>query len=155
MCIVLDANTIAVVFDSSNTHHADFAPIRRWVFLKEGKLVLGGTKYRLELSRLKKYASALAELSRAQKIVLVHDKSVDDEQARIELTVGANNCNDCHLIALISVSGCRLICTTESDALPFIKRSELYRKGVARPRIYSSKKNADLLCKKYFAKCCA
>lgn len=123
-----------------------------WIKEKNGKLVYGGTKYIGELKKLTQYFGTLSEYEKKGKIVIVDRKSVDDVQLKIENIIP--NCNDAHLIAILNVSGCRIVCTLDRRAHKHLKKKEFYPKKMPLPRIYSSRKNKNLLCDGNIANIC-
>lgn len=154
MCIIIDTNTFASVFDSNSEEHVEFSPVLNWIRNGKGKIVFGGTTYRNELRRAKKYLRIINELKKARKIVEVCNDEVDREQRRIESLITHRDFDDPHLVAIVSVSKCKLICSSDKRAYPFIKNGSLYPSVGMRPRIYSRSNNSNLLCDHYIADCC-
>jgi hypothetical protein len=85
------------------------------------------------------------ELEKINKTVKLDDAEVDKKEREIAETKKHHDFNDEHLVAMVLASGCRLVCTKDSSAMPFIKDRIFYPGAVKRPRIYSGKKNKDLL----------
>lgn len=154
MCIIIDTNTFASVFDSNSEEHGEFRPVLNWIRNGKGKIVFGGTTYRNELRRARKYLAVISEFKKARKIVEVSNNEIDREQRRIESLITHRDFDDPHLVAIVSVSRCKLICSNDKRAYPFIKEASLYPRAGMRPRIYSSSNNSDLLCDHYIADCC-
>ncbi|MFP3868620.1 MAG: hypothetical protein ACLFUU_10760 [Desulfobacteraceae bacterium] len=155
MCIVVDTCTFASVFNEYSQDHSLFQPVLEWIVRGKGKLVYGGTKYKIELKQASKYLGVFGQLKRAGKVVEIDDVKVDERQRDIE-RIASEGLNDAHIIAIIAESGCRLICTKDSKATnPYFKCSDLYPPGISRPKIYSGRKqNRDLLCDLNIAKIC-
>lgn len=154
MCIVIDANTFSSVFEKNSSDHSDFRPVLEWICNGKGKIVYGGTKYKEELSSTRKYLRLFRQFDAARKIVKIDDQSVDNEQNRLRSLIDHRNYDDPHIIAIIIVSGCKLICSKDSKAYQYFKNKALYPKRFKRPRIYSNSTNADLLCDTHIAECC-
>lgn len=154
MCIIIDTNTFTSVFDKASKNHADFAPVLSWFIDGEGKIVFGGTKYKEELKKASKFLRLFGQLARSRKIIQVSDDAVDDYQAALEKKEKHKDFDDPHLVAICYVSKCQLICSLDKRAYPFFNRKDFYPNNSPRPKIYSSKKNANLLCRKYFASIC-
>jgi hypothetical protein len=55
MCIIIDANTFAAIFDPINKGHIDFKPVYDWIVFGRGKIVYGGKKYKSEVKNVSKY----------------------------------------------------------------------------------------------------
>jgi hypothetical protein len=154
MCIVIDANTFAPVFDTRNQRHDEFKPVHDWIFVGKGKIVYGGTKYKEELRRAARYLKIFIELQKARKVVEVNDQDVDAKQAELEELITHKDFDDPHLIAIVIVSGVKLICSDDARAYPFIKDNTLYPRNIDRPRIYSRSSNQDLLTDANIADIC-
>ena len=154
MCIVVDTNVIPSVFNPQSADHQEFQPVFAWIAHGRGKMVYGGTKYIEELNKFTKYNSLLAELRRIRKIVLVDKASVDSIQEEVSQKIKHKDFNDQHIIAIVIVSGCKLVCSNDKKSYPFVKKKSLYPNGAQRPKIYSSRRHTNLLTDKYIAKCC-
>ena len=48
MCVIVDTNAFAAVFNANANNHDEFAPVLDWIISGKGKLVIGGTKYMSE-----------------------------------------------------------------------------------------------------------
>jgi hypothetical protein len=161
MCIIVDTNCLASVFDKSSAKHSDFEPVLNWILSGKGKLIYGGTKYLTELGKSRKYLKIIGLLnSRAKRVIIVDKEKVDQEQVRIESLITDNDFDDPHLPAIVIISKCMLICSEDSRSTKFVTRGELYPKGIIVPKYYMGFRNKDLLCnenidKKYkpFTKC--
>lgn len=140
MPVIIDANVLSLVFSGDD----DFAPIKKWVLQDGAKIVVGGTKYEMELSRVRDVLNVITELSRSGRVVRVNYNDVDSLQKIIESIV-PDACDDPHLIALIGVSRCPVICSKDARAYPFLKDKKLYPWKSFSPSIYSGKKNVSLL----------
>ena len=44
MCIIVDTNCFAPVFDRKSEKHNQFAPVLEWIISGKGKLIYGGSK---------------------------------------------------------------------------------------------------------------
>lgn len=72
------------------------------------------------------------------KVERLDDDEVDEQERRVKELCNDKKFNDPHLVAIVCVSRCRLICTDEQEAVPFLKMKKLYSDGVKVPNIYSS-----------------
>jgi len=150
MCIIVDTNVLSEVFDSSNQNHMDFKPVYEWIMHGKGKLVFGGSKYAKELG---KYLPLFVQLKKVNKAVYLEDEIVDTEQQFLSGVISHSNFDDQHLVALLKLSGCKLICSNDRRAYPYFTHSKFFSKN-NRPKIYSSKRNIKLLTDLYIADCC-
>jgi predicted nucleic acid-binding protein len=154
MCIVIDTNTFASVFEVNSQKYKEFYPVLEWIVYGNGKIVYGGTKYMQELRKAFKYLKFFVELSKVSKVVELDKQKVDEKQKEISTLVNHRDFNDQHLIAIIIVSGCKLICSDDSRAYRFIKIKSLYPKHIQCPMIYRGASNKDLLCNKNIVDIC-
>ena len=154
MCIIIDASAWSSVFKTTSKEHPEFSPVFDWVTVGKGKVVYGGTKYKRELARATQYAKLFAELGKAGRTALVDDQKVDQEQRILEETSLLQDFDDPHLVAIVIVSHCKLICSKDSTAYPFFQDKTLYPEGVERPKIYSRYSNKSLLVDENIAAIC-
>ncbi|MFA7347827.1 MAG: hypothetical protein WCZ86_08720 [Desulfurivibrionaceae bacterium] len=154
MCIILDTCAFSSVFDPTSSEHAEFKPLLTWLTQGKGKLVYGGTKYKSELANAIKFLKIFGHFNRAGKLVEVDDETVDLFEKEISSVINEKACNDPHLIAIVIVSKCRLICSSDKRSYKYLKQSRLYPKGVRAPKLYTKSKNSGLLSDKNFAKIC-
>ena len=150
MCIVSDVNALPFVFTNKVT---DFTPVKDWLIKGPGKIVYGGTSYIYELTKMARYNRILKLLGDQNKTVVVEKTAVDHKQREIVLKLD-NKCNDPHLIAILAVSRCKLICSKDVQSYRFLKQSDLYPHGYTHPKIYSKRQHANLLCDANIADCC-
>lgn len=150
MCVIVDTNCLANVFDKKSEKHDDFKPVLDWVLNGKGKLVYGGTKYLQELRKASKYFKILNLLKdKANKVIIVNKEAVDKEQERISNVITDPDFDDPHLPAIVIVSKCRIICSQDTRSVRFVKDSQIYPKGIVIPKYYTSIRNRSLLCDKY------
>jgi hypothetical protein len=143
--IVVDINTFAPLFESQSTDHQEFSQVLSWVkSTKVACFVYGGTKYKTELKKAHKYLHLFDELKKAGKIAQIDDALVDTYEKKLEGMCSDSAFNDKHLVAIIEVSNCRLICTKDEEAMPYIKNRAFYESS-SPPKIYSGSRNKDLL----------
>lgn len=142
------------MFKSTDPEHSVFAPVREWVTNGPGKFVLGGGKYRAELLSVRSILPILQELERRGKIIRRMDAEVDADEIEVKKIEPANDFDDPHLVALVRLTGCRLICLRDPRAHKFLRAPCFYRSASDRPKLYTRAKNATLLCKNNMAPCC-
>lgn len=154
MCIIIDTNTFNSVFDLTANNHQDFKPVFDWIISGDGKVVYGGTKYTQELVKAEKFRKLFIQLKNARKVVIIQEAKVDQYQATLEEALQHRNFDDPHLIAIAYISKCKLICSLDKRAYRFLNRKEFYPNNSPRPKIYSSRKNINLLSKENIAPIC-
>ena len=152
MCIVIDINTLHLVFKQNTARHTDFKPILNWIVSGKGKVVYGGSKYNTELKRAGSYLFLFTELDRAGKSIRLIDNDVDEVQHSLDQEIP--NSNDSHLMAIIIVSKCKLLCTCDRRSMPNIKNRNYYPSGVNPPKIYCQLRNRRLLNDSNIAEIC-
>lgn len=154
MCLVLDTCCVSCVLDATNKFHADFEPILKWVTEGKGKLIYGGSKYKTELAALSGYTRFFKQLETARRMIEMPEDQVDRLASQVKKQVQDAKFNDEHLIALIAISRCCVVCTNDKLADKFLKRSDLYPSGVKKPKIYRAKKHFKLCCDRHIAPIC-
>jgi hypothetical protein len=125
--------------------HPDFAPVRHWILEGKGFLVYGGSKYMHELTRMTRYLKLVRLLKDARRAYEIDAAEVDRRQKEIVTLTGNTVCNDQHVIAILSVSGCVLLCSGDAESDKFVKNPLFYRRG-RKPKIYRSRRHERLLC---------
>ena len=83
MFIVIDMNTIAAVYNTSHSLHYEFIHIKDWIDKKLGIFVYGGTTYKKELSKSRRYLRLVRLLKDAGKAIQILDVVVDKEEKEI------------------------------------------------------------------------
>lgn len=145
MCIIIDTNTLPAVFNSKNTEHQKFKPVFDWIINKTGRMVYGGTKYEKELEKLFSYLKLIRFLKECYKVIVVDKDSVDQNERLLLKGKKSKQFNDCHLIVIVIVSRCRIICSNDRKSFRFLKDSSLYPASIRPPSIYSKSSNSPLL----------
>ena len=145
MCIVADPPTLVPMFKVTDPEHLAFAPVRNWVVDGPGKFVIGGTKYKTELMAVASIIAFLKELEKRGKIIRKSDSDVDAEESAVKLIEPTKDFDDPHLVALVRLTGCKLICIRDPRSHRFLRAAKLYRATRDRPRLYTRAKNASLL----------
>jgi hypothetical protein len=154
MCAVIDPPLFVPIFSNRHSKHHEYECLRMWLISGTGKAVMGGSKYRNELKKVSSVLGLLAELQRRGKIVSFDDSQVD-AAASFAKSVGSRDLDDEHLIGLVAVSGCMVVCLDDPRAHTYLKNRALYRPTVRPPKIFSSSRNKNLLGRRYSAACCA
>jgi hypothetical protein len=154
MCIVIDPPTFVPMFKHTDPEHANFIPVRSWIIDGPGKIVMGGDKYKAELKAIGSVLPFLKELERKGKIVRKRDSEVNADEIKVKGIEPAKDFDDPHLVALVRLTGCRLICTRDRRSHRFLRADVFYRSKKDRPRLYTRPKNSSLLAAKNLAPCC-
>lgn len=156
MCIIIDTNVLADVFNSESTLHMQFAPIVEWILKGKGKMVFGGSKYMTELKKAPRYLKLVVELGKINKTVKLDDLEVDkwEQEVKNRKRNEHRDFNDEHIAAMVNASGCKLVCTKDLSAVSFIKDAIFYPSHRKRPRIYSGRRNKILLVDANIAPIC-
>jgi hypothetical protein len=156
MCLIIDANCFGCVFNEKAEHHDEFIPIFNWLLYgKGGRLIYGGDKYKKEVDfKTSKYRRILAEIERKGRLLAMPDKAVNELAERLKAKVGDPNFDDEHIIALVVISKCCVVCTDDKRSFPFLKQRDLYPKGTKPPKIYQSRKNATLCRQEHVVDVC-
>lgn len=145
MCVIVDTCCIPLVFDVKALDHARFAPLFAWIKSPHGRLIFGGTKYNRELRGMTKFLKLFLEYSKQGKLVRLEDSEVDDFASKAKSLVTSKAFNDEHLVGMVAVSRCRVVCTDDKEAIPFITRQDLYEAVPMRPpKIYNRRSHRHL-----------
>ena len=107
-----------------------------------------------ELLRMKGYFGLLSEMKRGGKALEIDKTTVDRVQEDVKRIVKHRNFNDQAIVAIVIVSGCRLICSKDTKSFPFLKSRAIYPKGVNRPSIYTGRRNIPLLINRHIVNSC-
>jgi hypothetical protein len=145
MCIVIDINTIPCVFSDGSDCHDEFEPVERWILKGKGKIIIGGKKYKDELRKMPDYLTFFKDLEKRGKVVPLEDNEVDSYEEEIKLIVSDSRFDDPHILAIIAISKCKVLCSNDKKSFDYIQNQALYPKGVKIPRIYSKRKCENLL----------
>lgn len=150
--------TLSPVFNKNDNEHDNFLPVLKWIVEGKGKIIYGGTSYKRELLKASKYIKLFRTLEQSGKVKVLNDTKVDLAEKAINVIVSKNsscrNFNDQHIVAIVIISKCLLLCTRDLKHAKFFKYSKFYPKNIKRPSIYSRKANEDLLNDKYIANIC-
>jgi hypothetical protein len=153
MCLVIDTCTFSSVSDEQSKEHGRFAPIITWLTLGDGKIIFGGSKYNSEI-RGGRFLRILAEFTRKGRIVRVSDAKVDRLAKELKRRVPEKSFNDEHLVELVSITKCCVVCTDDKQAVPYLKRRDLYPRDVKPPKIYRHKSHASLCRNEHIVAAC-
>ena len=151
MCIVIDTNTLPAVFNADSINHADFLPVLEWIQNGNGKVVYGGTKYQNEL---KNYLRLFIELRNRGKGVYIDCDLVDAKATEISKVIVDPDFDDQHIVALLIISGCKLICSLDKRAHRYFKHSKFFSPARNRPKIYKNIHHRSLLNNRNIANVC-
>lgn len=153
MCIVIDTNNISRVFNTSNIEHKNYEPVLNWILKGKGKIIIGGTSFNNEIKKNYRFLVFLQELSKHNKVVSFKEIEVDKLESEIkELIPPSLDFDDPHIVALLKISKCRLICSEDKRAFEYFKSRKIFQGHT--PKIYSGLKNQDLLKDSNIANCC-
>lgn len=149
MCIVIDANRIPSVLNPDASDHTEFKPILDWIDKRNARIVYGGTKYKAELRRMPKYFRVLLQRKKAGQVCEADDVSVDKVERQIKGKTRHTRFNDQAIVAIVIVSNCRFVCSSDKASHPFFKDKSLYPPHCRRPIIYSTRRHKALLNKRH------
>lgn len=153
MCLVIDTCAFPCVFNKHSSQHKRFLPIVEWLTSGNGKLIFGGTKYKKEL-RGSAFLKILIEFEKKGKIVRVDDAHVDELAKQLKVKVDDRDFDDEHIIALVLATKCCVVCTDDKRSIPFLKRKDLYPRGMRPPKIYRHAQHSALCCSDHIVTAC-
>jgi len=152
MCLIIDTCTFHSVFGEHTEHYEKYAPIRGWL-AGRGKIVVGGSKFDEELKR-GGMLGILGEYQRKNRLVRMDTAEVDQAAVLVKGLVTKADFNDEHLVALVRISKCRVVCSDDKAASRYLWSKALYPRRFKRPKIYRTARNADLCCHEHIVDAC-
>ena len=142
--LIIDTNCLPAVFEPGDLKHPNYSPVLNFLTRRRGIVYIGGSKFGRELARMTKYLGIIKELEKIGRVKSYPLNLVDQEEARVKgLTPTA--CDDQHIIALVSISGARVVATEDRRSDQFLKDRALYAAGRKPPAIYRSARHFRLL----------
>jgi predicted nucleic acid-binding protein len=157
MCLVIDTDCLSRVFEGNNKEHPKFAAVSNWLMGK-GRMVYGGTKYATELHKVSKVFDILVNLEKQRRTIKLPDDTVDPIATALKVKYPDPKFNDAHIVALVIVARCCVVCTKDTTAMRYLRRVDVFADyaGAVRPHIYSGHKtNSKLCCNEHIVGVCA
>jgi hypothetical protein len=148
MCLIIDANSLSEFFVKP-----DYLPAYKWIAHGAGKVIIGGTKYENELARCEAALDLIVELGRKGKTRKLEDSLVDEKQEEVEARSDLES-DDPHIIAMVILSKCRVVCTNDRGLQKDFKKQFRKRFGVAKPRTYKGVAQKGVLTAKHIVAFC-
>ena len=147
MAIILDTNCFSHVFNRSDKKHSSFLPILDWIINGNGFFVYGGTKYLNELKKCKQYHKIFRILKDMNKVVYFKnkDRRIDEITEELNRKYGNEDFDDPHLPAIVLVTKCKLICSTDMRSMPYVRNPIMYPKKFGVPMYYTCENDKELL----------
>ena len=145
MYIVIDINTFPCVFEKNSKCHHEFSPILDLIDQGRGVIVYGGSKYKEELRRANKFLKIFRLLKEQNKVCEVDQFLVDEREILLIAQTQGSDCDDQHIIAILGISRCGLLCSADKRSFKFVKDRRLYPSNCSRPKIYTGKLHKGLL----------
>lgn len=149
MAIIIDTNCLANVFCKNSKDHEEFKPVLTWIVEGKGMMVLGGTKYNEELKKTAKFLTIIRYLKEIGKVHKGNKRDIDNYQIIVEELRDNQDFDDPHLPAIVKVTKCRIICSTDTRSIPYVTNKRYYPSGISTPVYYTSSRNKDILNDKY------
>lgn len=154
MCVVIDPPLFIPMFKTTDPKHNDFVDLKNWVHTGKGKFVFGGDEYMKQLKKVGSILGYLKELRKIGKIVNVSSVEVNAAAQFAIQQVGTTDFDDAHLVAIVSVSRCRVVAVDDPRSHRFLKSKKLYLNNVKLPKLYTGAKNRNILSAQNIALCC-
>ncbi len=156
MCVVVDADTFTYFSNPHSSRHGEFQPVIKWVRDSNSKYVYGGTTYEAQLRKQQDFLSFLTRMYQAGKTVVIDHQKVDQIEQAIRQTITGSSYDDHHIVAIVLISRCKLVCSMDSGLRNLIDacysnsgRSTIKRqlriRNFRKPSIYSGRGSASTL----------
>jgi hypothetical protein len=147
--IVIDINTLHSVFEKNSSDHLEYRIVYDWIIKQKGAaFVYGGTKYKKELQGCGKYLKMISLLNDQRKVKEINHQLVDNYEKYLETICSISRFDDKHIVAILAISKCRLVCSKDSNSYGYIKNKDYYPADNVKPKIYSGSRTRKLLNKK-------
>lgn len=153
MCIIIDTNVFSEVTDPTSADHNAFKAVLNWITSGDGKAVYGGSKYLKELKGNYAVLSFFVLLGRKNKTHVCDQALVDADEKRV-IKLSPKGFNDQHLVAIVNISECKIICSKNTNDFSHIQNKKFYLKKKNVPKIYCKSRHSSLLTKKNIAEIC-
>jgi hypothetical protein len=143
--VVVDTDSLSKVFDRTNREHKEYEPLRKSIIEQRRSVIMyGGTKYMNELKRASKFLRLFAELGKIHMASMLNAQTVDDEEKRIIDLTSDSRFNDHHIVAIVVIGRCNIICSSDTNSHSHYKNSLYYPKCI-RPKIYNGLASRGIL----------
>lgn len=143
--LVVDADSLSKVFDKTNKEHREYEPLHKSIIEQRRSLIVyGGTKYSNELKHARKFLRLFAELGKTGLALMLDGQAVDDEEQRIIGLANDPKFNDHHIVAIVVVGRCNIICSSDTNSHGHFKNRLYYPKHL-RPKIYNGLASSGIL----------
>lgn len=138
MCVLIDECVMSKVFNSEDVEHGPFRKLRAWIIDGAGSIVYGGSTYKRQLGT-GRYLELFAKLRTAQRAFVIDGNKVDERERLLKKLIPEKDFDDAHIVAIIGLSKCCLLATTDKRQRPYFRRKDLYPSGVKIPKVYTEK----------------
>ena len=143
--VVVDTDSLSKVFDKTNKEHKEYEPLHKSIIEQKRSVIMyGGTKYTNELKRAGKFFRLFAELGKIGMALMLNAQAVNSEEERIIGLANDRKFNDPHIIAIVVIGRCNIICSSDTNSHGHYKNSLYYPKHL-RPKIYNGLASSDIL----------
>lgn len=144
--VVIDTDSLSRVLDEKNREHNEYVPLYRSIIeQKQTIIIYGGTKYNGELKRANKFLKLFSEFRKTGMAKDIDDQSVDKEEKRIIKKADDSNFNDHHIVAIVIIGRCNIICSKDSNSHEHYKNGRYYPSHFTKPKIYNGLSSSDIL----------
>lgn len=146
MCIIVDPPLFISIFKSDDSNHEKYKPVLNFIDRVGGKFVIGGSLYEAELKGVASILRHLTEYEKKGKVIKMDKAQTDSDVLVIKTIEPSVNFDDPHLVALVRMSGSKLICVNDPRSHKYLRASKFYNSTKDRPKLYTRPKNAAILC---------
>ena len=165
MCTVIDADTFSYFYNPDSAKYSDFQPVRDWIENSSCKIVHGGTDYANHLDNNQRFLGYLMEQWHKGKTKELCRAEVDRVTSVIRGNFSGINFNDHHIVAIVLLSRCKLVCSIDNGLKNLIDscysgsgratiKRQLQIRKFRKPNIYSGGGSAATIRRRTFSDNC-
>lgn len=149
MPIIIDTNCVPTLFNRRSENFKELEPVLNWILKGKGVMIIGGTKYKEEISKLRNYLGIIRLLKEGGKLQEGDLNEIDNYQRKVERLNSDPDFDDPHLVAIVFVTKCKIICSADGRSVKHVTDAKYYPTNFRKPVYYMSSRNKDLLCDTY------
>ena len=101
-----------------------------------------------------RFLTVVGNYERQNRLVKLPKERVDSLMHEIKRKHVHKDFDDPHLVAMVIISKCRVVCTNDDRAVPFLTDKRLYPRRFKLPHIFKNEGSASLCCNENIVPVC-